>query len=334
MSKPKLRWGILGAARIAVNKIIPAMRSCEHAEVVALASRNQEKARRIASGLEIPRAYGSYDELLADSSIDAVYIPLPNHLHVPWAIRAAEAGKHVLCEKPIGRSVAECRTLIAVRNRAGVRIGEAFMIRTHPQWLGARDLVREGAIGELRAVLCCFSYFNADAANIRNVPEYGGGALLDIGCYAVQASRFLFGMEPLEASAAMDRDPAFGIDRLTSAVLRFPAGHCIFTCSTQLAYYQQVQIFGEQGRMEIEVPFNPLPDRTCRVVVDQGANGRHVAEFGPCNQFTIQADLFSRAVLHGEEVPTPLEDSLANLAALEAVAEAARMGETVRVGRA
>jgi len=332
MPQPKLRWGILGAAKIALNKVIPAMRSCAHAEVVALASRDPEKAGRWARELEIPRAFGSYQEMLADAAIDAVYIPLPNHLHVPWSIRAAEAGKHVLCEKPIGLSVAECQALMAVRDRTGVRIGEAFMIRTHPQWLRARDLVRSGAVGELRAVCCTFSYCNTDLGNIRNVVAFGGGALMDIGCYGIQAARFLFGAEPLEASAVMDRDPVFGTDRTTSAVLRFPSGHSTFTCATQVVWHQQVQILGETGRIEIEVPFNPLPDRPSRIAIFRGAGGREVEEFGPCDQFTIQADLFSRAVLNQEEVPTPLEDSLLNMAALEAVAKAARTRRSVPVG--
>jgi predicted dehydrogenase len=332
MPQPKLRWGILGAAKIALNKVIPAMRSCANAEVVALASRDPEKAGRWARELEIPRAYGSYQELLADAGIDAVYIPLPNHLHVPWSIRAAEAGKHVLCEKPIGLSVAECQALMGVRDRTGVRIGEAFMIRTHPQWRRARDLVRNGAVGELRAVYCSFSYCNTDPGNIRNVAAFGGGALMDIGCYGIQAARFLFGAEPLEATAVMDRDPAFGTDRMTSAVLRFPSGHGTFTCATQVAWHQQVQILGETGRIEIEVPFNPLPDRPSRIAIMRGANPREVEEFEPCDQFTIQADLFSHAVLNQEEVPTPLGDSVKNMAALEAVAEAARTGRSVPVG--
>jgi predicted dehydrogenase len=333
MPLPKLRWGILGAAKIAVNKVIPAMRSCAYDEVVALASRDSEKAARLARELEIPRAFGSYEELLADAAIDAVYLPLPNHLHVPWSIRAAEAGKHVLCEKPIALSVEECQALIAARDRTGVRIGEAFMIRTHPRWLRARDLVRSGAVGELRAVYGSFSYFNTDASNIRNVAAFGGGALLDVGCYLIQSSRFLFGTEPLEASAVADLDPAFGTDRLTSAILRFPSGgHSMFTCSTQAVWHQRVQILGETGRIEIEVPFNPPPDRSSRIAISRGSGPAEVEEFAPCDQFTIQADLFSRAVLNREEVPTPLEDSLLNMAVLEAVAEAARTARTVRVG--
>jgi predicted dehydrogenase len=235
-------------------------------------------------------------------------------------------------------SAAECRSLMAVRDRTGVKIGEAFMVRTHPQWLRARELARSGEIGEMRAVVAAFSYFNRDPDNIRNVPEFGGGALMDIGCYPIQIARFLFGQEPLEAAAAIERDPDMGIDRLTSAVLRFPAGQCVFTCGTQLVPYQRVQILGTQGRIEIEIPFNAPPDRPCRLFVDSGADvfggGIRSEEFAACDQYTIQGDAFSRAIREGGEVPTPLEDSVRNLAVIEAVAESAASGRIVTLSAA
>ncbi|MCL4401192.1 MAG: Gfo/Idh/MocA family oxidoreductase [Acidobacteria bacterium] len=319
----KVKWGILGAAKIN-GKVVPAMQRGAWPEVVAIASRDVEKARHAAADLGIPRAYGSYEELLADPEIEAVYIPLPNHLHVPWAIRAAEAGKHVLCEKPVALSVAECRMLIEARDRTGVKIGEAFMVRTHPQWLRARDLVRDGEIGALRAVMAAFSYFNTDPANIRNVPEAGGGGLMDIGCYAIQISRLLFGEEPVRAVGLMEHDPDMHVDRLTSAVLDFPSGHAVFTCSTQMVAYQRVQILGTAGRIEVEIPFNAPPDRPCRIFIDNGADvfggGIRVEELAACDQYTIQGDAFSMAVRGSGEVPTPLEDSIRNLAVMEAVA--------------
>src|SRR5690348_3454135 len=171
MSEQKVKWGVLGVAGIAVRKVIPAMQNGEWSEIAAIASRDPHKAKDAAAKLDIQKAYGSYEEALADPEIEAIYNPLPNHLHVPWSIRAAEAGKHVLCEKPIGMSVAECRTLIAARDRTGVKIGEAFMVRTHPQWLRARELAQSGEIGELRAIVGAYSYFNRDPANIRNKPE-------------------------------------------------------------------------------------------------------------------------------------------------------------------
>jgi predicted dehydrogenase len=290
-------------------------------EVIAIASRDLDKARRVAAGLKIPKAYGSYEELLADPEIEAVYNPLPNHLHVPWSIRAAEAGKHVLCEKPIALSVAECRTLTDTRNRTGVKIGEAFMVRTHPQWIRAREIVRSGEIGDLRVIQAVFSYFNRDPANVRNVREWGGGALMDIGCYPIQIARFLFEQEPVEVLGRFDRDPEFGTDRLASAILEFPSGHCVFTCSTQLVPYQKVQILGTKARIELQIPFNTPPDRPARLFVDTGADlfggGMRAEEFPVVDQYTIQGDLFSQAVRQGAEVPTPLEDSILNMAVIE-----------------
>jgi predicted dehydrogenase len=256
-------------------------------------------------------------------------------LHVPWSAKAAEAGKHVLCEKPLSLTVAEARTLLAVRERTGVKIGEAFMVKTHPQWLRARELAQSGEIGELRAVQGAFSYFNRDPANIRNKPEIGGGAIMDIGCYPIQISRFLYGREPETATALIDRDPQMQTDRLSSVVLGFPSGHCVFTCSTQLVPYQRIQILGTKGRIEIEVPFNPSPDRKTRLFVDNGADpwgsGQRVEEFPVCDQYTIQGDLFSLAVRGRGDVPTPLEDSVANMAVIEAVFESARAGRAIPV---
>src|SRR5664279_3873756 len=236
----KVRWGVLGVAKIATTRVIPAMQAGEWCEVAGIASRDGGRARTAADELGIPKAYGSYEEMLADPEIDAVYNPLPNHLHLPWSTRAAEAGKHVLCEKPIGLNLKEARELIAVRDRTGVKIGEGFMVQNHPQWLRLIELVRAGRIGQLLSAVGTFSYFKLDAGNIRNIREYGGGALFDIGCYAIKTSRMVFGEEPVSVSAAITRDPQFGgIDMLTSAILEYPSGHCVFTCSTQIALQQR-----------------------------------------------------------------------------------------------
>jgi predicted dehydrogenase len=251
----KVKWGVLGVASIAVRKVIPAMQKGEWSEVTAIASRDARKAQEAAGKLSIAKTYGSYEALLADPEIEAVYNPLPNHLHVPWSIKAAEAGKHVLCEKPISLTVKEAQSLLAVRDRCGVKIGEAFMVKTHPQWLRARELIRQGAIGELRAIMGAFSYFNRDPKNVRNVAEWGGGGLLDIGCYPITTSRFMFGEEPKRVAGLVERDPDFHVDRLTSAILDFPSGQSVFTCSTQLVYYQRMQFFGTKGRIEIKIPF-------------------------------------------------------------------------------
>jgi predicted dehydrogenase len=310
----KVRWGVLGAAKIALVKVIPAMQKSGLCSIDAIASRDLAKAREAAAKLGIPKAYGSYEELLADPDLDAVYNPLPNHLHLPWTIRAAESGKHVLCEKPIGMNAQEARELVTVRDHTGVCIGEAFMVRVHPQWLRARKVVRSGAIGNLRVIQGFFSYNNQDPKNIRNIPEYGGGGIMDIGCYPITTSRFLFGTEPRRVLALLERDPAMGTDRLTSAILDFPAGQATFTCSTQLVPHQKVHVFGMKGRIEIEVPFNALPDVPARILID-GA----VELFPVCDQYTLQGDAFSRAILKQADVPVSLEDSVANMEVMDAL---------------
>ena len=234
MNRQKVKWGVLGVAGIAVKRVIPAMQKGNWSEIAAIASRDPRKAKDAATRFDIAKACGSYEELLADPEIEAIYNPLPNHLHVPWSIKAAEAGKHVLCEKPIGLTVHEAKNLLAARDRCGVKIGEAFMVKTHPQWLRARDLVAKGVVGKLRSILGAFSYFNRDPKNVRSVPEWGGGGLMDIGCYPITISRWIFGDEPLRVLAMLENDPEFGTDRLTSAMMEFPSGHSVFTCSTQL----------------------------------------------------------------------------------------------------
>jgi predicted dehydrogenase len=329
----KVRWGVLGAAKIATVKVIPAMQRGEWSIVTAIASRDRENAQRAAASLGIARAYGSYDDLIADPDIDAIYNPLPNHLHVPWTIRAAEAGKHVLCEKPVGMSADEASMLLDARNRTGVLIQEAFMVRTSPQWLRARDIVHSGRLGALRAMSGFFSYFNDDAANVRNVAEYGGGALLDIGCYLVNTSRMLFGREPERVCAMIDRDPRFGVDRLCSMMLDFGSGHAIGTCGTQLAPYQRVQILGTHGRLEVEIPFNAPPDRPCRIAIhdstDPAAAASEMLDIDVSDQYTIQGDLFSRAIREGRPAPYPLEDSLLNMRVIDHLFQSAATGTWV-----
>ena len=325
-----IRWGVLGVAKIATAKVIPAMQRAAGCEVVAVASRDDARAAQAAAGLGIPRAYGSYEALLADPEIDAVYIPLPNHLHVPWTTRAAEAGKHVLCEKPIALNAAEARTLLEVRDRTGVRIQEAFMVRTHPQWVKAKALVDDGDLGDVRAISGFFSYYNVDPANLRNVAAWGGGGLLDIGCYLVNTARFIFGAEPSRVAGTLDTDSAFGVDRLASMVLDFGGRHAIGTCSTQLQYYQRIQIVGTKGRLELEIPFNAPIDRPCRLAFDRtgdirGAGVEYIA-LDVCDQFAIQAELFSKAILEDRPQPAPLEDAVANMACIDAIVRSAESG--------
>jgi predicted dehydrogenase len=326
----KLRWGVLGTANIAVTKVVPAMQLGNWCEVVAIASRDLDRARLAGQSLGIPKAYGSYKEVLDDDTIDVVYNPLPNHLHVPWSVAAAEAGKHVLCEKPVALSVEEALQLLKVRDRTGVKIQEAFMVRTHPQWLGTRELIRAGRIGQLRAINGFFSYFNADPRNIRNRLELGGGALMDIGCYPISMSRFLFEQEPGRVMGVIERDPELGVDRFTSVILDFPRGQSVFTCSTQLIPYQRMQVYGTRGRIEVEIPFNAPADRPTRILIDDGSDlfgsAIETKEFPTCDQYTIQADLFSQAILQDVEQPVPLEDAIRNMAVMDAIFRSVQSG--------
>ena len=326
----KVRWGILSTAKIGTETVIPAMQQAEFCEITAIASRDLEKAQAAADKLRISRAYGSYGELLADPNIDAVYNPLPNHLHVPWSIRAAEAGKHVLCEKPIGLSSEEARELVRARDRTGVKMQEAFMVRTHPQWLGAVQRIRDGLIGQLTAIQYVFSYFNRDPENIRNrIDIGGGGGLMDIGCYPITTSRFVFGEEPRRVIGLIERDPEMKIDRLTSAILDYPSGQASFLCSTQMVAYQRAHFFGTKGRLEIEIPFNAPNDRPCRIFLDDGdlfAANLQTMEFETCDQYAVQGDRFSKAILEDSEVPTPLEDAVKNMRVIEALFRSAESG--------
>ena len=328
----RVRWGVLGAANIAVRQVIPAIRLSRHGEVTALASRDATRARTVAAELGVPTACGSYDELLARADVDAVYIPLPNHLHVPWSIRALEAGKHVLCEKPIALNATEARTLLdASRAHPRLKVMEAFMYRFHPQWVRVQELVHEGAIGTLQAVESRFTYLNDDPANVRNIAAMGGGALMDVGCYGISVARLMFDDEPVRVLAHMDYDPRFGTDRLTSAVLDFGGGTtATFTCATQLEPSQHAEIVGTDGRIEVEIPFNAPSDRPRRVRVQRGAWIEDIV-LETCNQFTLQADAFAQAVRTDGPVPTPLADGVANMGVIDAVVESAQAGSWVGV---
>lgn len=334
----KVRWGVLSSAAIGVKKVLPAMQLGEWSEVVAIGSRDLKRATEAAATLGIATAYGSYEELLADPTVEAIYNPLPNHMHVPWTKKAAEAGKHVLCEKPISLTVAEARELLDVQARTGVKIGEAFMVRTHPQWLRVKTLLAEGRIGELRAVQGAFSYFNENPENIRNIAAYGGGAVMDIGCYPIFISRFLFGTEPTKVMAMLEQDPKFAVDRLSSAMLEFPNGQASFVCSTQMVPYQRVNVFGTKGRIQVEIPFNAPVDRPTRILIDDGRDlfgGGIVEEMIPTlDQYTAQGDAFSRAIREDTDVPVPLEDAIRNMAVIEAVFRSGASGraETPEAG--
>lgn len=325
----KVRWGILSTAVIGTEKVIPAMQQGQYCEIVAIASRDLAKAQQVADRLGIRKAYGSYETLLADPEIEAVYNPLPNHLHVPWSIKALEAGKHVLVEKPIGLSAAEGQQLVdAAKAHPELKVMEAFMYRHHPQWRKAHQLVREGAIGELRTIQTFFSYYNVDPDNIRNRPDSGGGGLMDIGCYGISLARFIFEKEPERVFGILEYDPNFKVDRLCSAILDFGDGTATFTCGTQLAPYQRVNIFGTHGRVEIEIPFNAPSDRPCKLWHQRDGQIEEIV-FDLVDQYTVQGDLFSQAILEDKPVPTPIEDAVANMKVIEAVIESHRLGSWV-----
>jgi predicted dehydrogenase len=322
----KVRWGVLSTANIGVEKVIPALKHGQLCEVAGIASRSREAAQETATRLGVPKVYGSYEELLADPEIDAIYNPLPNHLHVPWSIKALEAGKHILCEKPLAPTLAEAQRLAdAARQYPRLKVMEAFMYRFHPQWQRALAIAREGRLGNLRTVQTFFSYFLDDPDNIRNQREAGGGALLDIGCYAISVPRFLFGAEPTRVVGVIEEDPRFETDRLVSGTLEFAQGTATFTCGTQLAPHQRVTIVGTRGLLEIEIPFNAPPDRACRIWLQTDA-GREEIPLPAADQYTLQGDAFARAILDDTPVPTPLADGLANLRVIEAIRASARSG--------
>jgi predicted dehydrogenase len=325
----KVRWGVLSTANIGVGKVLPAMKKGAYIDLVAIGSRDLSKAQEAADKLGIPKAYGSYEALLSDPELQAVYIPLPNHMHVPWSIKALEAGKHVLCEKPIALSSEEARELVeADRAHPELKVMEAFMYRFHPQWQRAKDIVNQGGIGALRAIQTFFSYYNVDPDNIRNLAEIGGGGLMDIGCYCISLSRFIFHAEPGRVMGILEYDPDFETDRLASGILEFENGWSTWTCATQVSGFQRVNILGTEGRVEIEIPFNAPPDRPTRIWHECGGGIEEIV-FDVVDQYTLQGDAFSLAILNDTEVPTPLDDAVANMEVIEAVIESSKTGQWV-----
>jgi predicted dehydrogenase len=328
-----VRWGVLSTARIATKKVIPGMLKSSMLVVSGLASRDRKKADAAVAELGIARAYGSYEEMLADPEIEAVYNPLPNHLHVPLTLAAAQAGKHVLCEKPMAMTAAELEALRPYASKVHIR--EAFMVREHPQWITARERVREGAIGELRFMQVGFSYFNDDPSNIRNQADIGGGALYDIGCYAIAAGRWFFEVEAQGAIASMDLDPAFGTDRSTSGLLDFGGGRQLsFAVSTQASPYQRVVLVGTRGRLEIEIPFNAPPDEACRYWIDDGSslNGTSRVEtvMPVADQYQLQAEAFSRAVRNERPDTSALDDAVWGMRTIDALFASVKSGRIER----
>ena len=330
----KVVWGVLSTAKIGWEKVMPAMLKSEHCEIRAIASRSLEKGRKLADQFGIPKAYGSYEELLADPEIEAIYNPLPNHEHVPMTLAAARAGKHVLCEKPVALTAKEAEQLREVADK--VHIMEAFMVRFHPQWLSVRDRVRAGELGDVRSIHSYFSYFNTDSNNIRNMADIGGGALYDIGCYPIVTARFLFGCEPLRAIALVDRDPVFKTDRMVSGMLDFGNGRRLdFTVSTQSVTYQRVQVCGTKKRIEIQIPFNAPLGGATDVLTDDGSRldlGSTTTETIPaCDMYTLEIDAFSKVVRGEIPLPYGVEDAILNMRVIDALFASEKTGAWVTV---
>lgn len=315
----KIRFGVISTAKIAVQKVIPAIQNSELCEVTTISSRNLERAQSVADELSIPKAYGSYEELLNDPDVDAIYNPLPNNLHVTWSVKALEAGKHVLCEKPIGMDAEEARQLEAIsQNFPKLKISEAFMYRQHPRWKRTVELVRSGKIGDLRAIHSFFSYYNDDPENYRNSAHMGGGGLMDIGCYSISLSRLLFDSEPIAVHGELEYDPEFKTDRLASGLLRFENGTSVFTCSTQCFKDQYVKVFGTKGKIEMDWPFNPDFTKTQQLQIVIG-DEENVEDFAPCDHFALQADAFAKSILEDGPVPVSLDDSIKNMEVIDAM---------------
>jgi predicted dehydrogenase len=329
MRMEPVRWGILSTARIGRNKVVPGMMKSPLCKIVAVGSRNEASARQMADELGIPDAYGSYEALLAAPDIEAIYNPLPNHLHVPLTLAAARAGKHVLCEKPVALTAAEAAQLKDAP--PGILIAEAFMVRHHPQWLAARDLVRSGEIGELRAVNVLFSYFNDNPDDVRNQADIGGGGLYDIGCYAIVSGRFLFEADPTRVVGLIERDPVFRTDRLASGLADFGGGrHLGFTVSTQLVPYQRVQALGTKGRIEIQIPFNAPQGEATRIFVDTGASlgdaSARTIDLPLADQYQLQGEAFSRAVRGIAPLAYGVDDAMTNMRVLDALYRSGQTG--------
>ena len=323
-----VRWGVLSTSMIATKRVIPAMQQSSLLKVAAIASRNLDSAQEHATRLGVPRAYGSYEELLADPAIEVVYIPLPNPMHVEWSIKAMEAGKHVLCEKPVAMNAQEAERLIPVRDRTGKLIEEGFPFVNHPQWHFIRKTIADDVIGKVRGVTAMMAYNNMDPANLRNRPDMGGGALYDAGCYVIQAVRLTFAAEPVRVMALFDIDPNFGTDRMISATLEFKEGHATFICSTQAGpttggSHQQFGVLGGKGWLRADFPFSHSTPSYCRISIGDTASlgGLPAREeaFNAVNQYQLQAERFSRLV-RGQKVEAfPIENAVANMKVIDAL---------------
>jgi predicted dehydrogenase len=323
-------WGVLSVSVHYALRIHTYLSKSPLVQLRGIASRDKKRAETAARELGMPRAYGSYEELLADKEIEAVYIPLPNHLHAEWVKKAADAGKHVLCEKPFAMNAREAEQAFAHAKSKGVLVMEAFMYRFHPQWKRAREIVKAGEIGSVHAVSTVFTYMLKDPTNIRNILAAGGGGIPDIGCYAVSSARFLIGREPTRVISLVHRDPDLGTDILSSGILDFGTTRSVFTVGTQSHPAQRVDVLGSGGELSVLLPFNAYPDAPLQVSVSTGIGTRQV--YTPAtDQYVEMFEAFSRAVREGGAVPTPPEDAIANMKVLDALFKSEKSGAWEKV---
>ncbi|MBN2736161.1 MAG: Gfo/Idh/MocA family oxidoreductase [Spirochaetales bacterium] len=325
----KINWGFISTAKIGLEKVGPALKKSRLGQFEAIASRSMSNARKAAEALNVPRIYGSYEDLLADKSIQAVYIPLPNHLHAEWTHKALLAGKHVLCEKPLTPDLEQTKAFVNMTAQfPALKVMEAFMYRFHPQWEKAKNWISQGKIGELRTIHSDFCYFNTDPENIRNIRDFGGGGLLDIGCYCISVARFIFEKEPVRVSGTIDFDPVFKTDRLASGILDFQGATATFTCSTQLPNRQSLFIHGTEATIEIPMPFNPAPELNAQINLI--VNGNIVDKtFALADQYTLECDSFSKSIIDDSPVATPLTDALNNAAIIDAIFRSSETGKWI-----
>ena len=327
----KVRWGILSTANIGIKRVLPAIQAGERGTLVAIASRDGERAAAVAAQFGMARSYAGYQALLDDPEVDAIYNPLPNHLHVEWTVKALDAGKDVLCEKPIALHAADAQAIVDARDRSGRRVIEAFMLRYHPQWHRVRELVRAGRIGTVRAIQSAFCFTVTDPKNVRNQADIGGGALYDVGCYPLVTARYVFGAEPERAMALLHRDADTGVDTVTSGLVAFPGGGQLsFVCALQIAPYQRVALLGTAGRIEVQVPFTPGKELACRILIDTGkaqdGSSGEVEEFAPVDQYALQCDMAARVFLGEAEQEFPIEDAIRNMRVIDALYRSGRTG--------
>ncbi|MEH7119701.1 Gfo/Idh/MocA family oxidoreductase [Neobacillus vireti] len=316
----KIRWGIMGCAGIAKRSVIPGIQQSETGEVAAIASRGMDKAKQTAEQLNIPKAYGSYEELLADPTIEAVYIPLPNHLHKEWVIRAAEAGKHVLCEKPLAINAEEAQEMLEACEKAGVVFAEAFMYRYHPRYTTIHNIIKSGELGEIRGIHGTFTFNNSkDMNNIRYKREWGGGSLYDVGVYPISAARMLLNEEPKAAVVhAYISEKHDYVDMMASGILEFNRGVALtFDCGMWAAFRNTLEILGTEGRIEVPSAFVVNQDEGDNFFI-YTKDGQREVEVPRVNQYALQADAIGRSIRNGEPLPFPVSDAVLNMKVLDA----------------